>query len=154
LRSNLTQIQSWVGELAPDQGLQPLNKPVEIWAKCQKDADEMVSATNKKMLEENSSNQLVAFNRMAGNDGLVRSEKSLKLVSKLSALLLHIKMLGENDLHSFEFASLGTSLMDIKKTLDPSNVKLFEDHVEVHVNHIQGGLTQLGNLTAFSAAES
>ena len=154
LRSNLTQIQSWVGELAPDQGLQPLNKPVEIWAKCQKDADEMVTATNKKMLEENSSNQLVAFNRMAGNDGLVRSEKSLKLVSKLSALLLHIKMLGENDLHSFEFASLGTSLMDIKKTLDPSNVKLFEDHVEVHVNHIQGGLTQLGNLTAFSAAES
>ena len=154
LRSNLTQIQSWVGELAPDQGIQPLNKPVEIWAKCQKDAEEMVAVTNKKMLEENSSNQLAAFNRMAGNEGLVRSEKSLKLVAKLSAILLQVKMLGENDLHSFEFASLGTALMDVKKTLDPSNVKLFEDNVEVHVNHFQGGLTQLGNLTAFSAVES
>ena len=85
---------------------------------------------------------------------MVRSEKSLKLVSKLSAILLNVKMLGENDLHSFEFASLGTALMDVKKTLDPSNVKLFEDNVEVHVNHIQDGLTQLGNLTAFSAVET
>lgn len=154
LRSNMTQIQTWVGELAPDQGLQPLNKPVEIWAKCQKDADELVTATNKKMLEENSSNQLVAFSRLTGDEGLVRSEKTLKLVSKMTAILLHIKMLGEHDLHSFEFATLGTALMDVKKSLHPANLRLFEDNVEVHVNHIQGGLTQLGNLTAFSAVES
>jgi len=142
LKTNLSMIQDWVGELAPDQeALQPLNRPVEIRRKCLQDAEQLVKKTNRRLLEESGvSNQVVAFNRAAGNEGLVSSEQPLKLVSQLTALMLQVKMLAEHDLHSFEFASIGTAMAELKKSLHPDNVGLFEEQVEVNINYIQKGL--------------
>ena len=56
----------------------------------------------------------------------------------------------ENEMHSFEFKSLQDALADIKGGLDPSNIATFQNHVEIHVNHIQSGLSQMGNLHAFA----
>ena len=53
-------------------------------------------------------------------------------------------------MHSFEFKSLQDALADIKGGLDPSNIATFQNHVEIHVNHIQSGLSQMGNLHAFA----
>ncbi|KAF4018341.1 hypothetical protein G4228_010113 [Cervus hanglu yarkandensis] len=55
------------------------------------------------------------------------------------------------DLNSFEFKSLTDSLNDIKSTIDASNISCFQNNVEIHVAHIQSGLSQMGNLHAFAA---
>ncbi|KAG7244143.1 hypothetical protein INR49_004216 [Caranx melampygus] len=74
------------------------------------------------------------------------------LISRLTALLLQIKCLADGgDLNSFEFKSLTDSLNDIKASIDPSNLSCFQNNVEIHVAHIQSGLSQLGNLHAFAA---
>eukprot|EP00106_Octopus_bimaculoides_P017877 XP_014785319.1 PREDICTED: protein lin-9 homolog [Octopus bimaculoides] len=60
----------------------------------------------------------------------------------------------ENDFNSFEFCSLQDSLDDIKKSLDGNNINSFQNNVEIHINHIQSGLSQMGNLHAFSTTAS
>nr|XP_014353586.1 PREDICTED: protein lin-9 homolog [Latimeria chalumnae] len=55
------------------------------------------------------------------------------------------------DLNSFEFKSLTDSLNDIKSSIDASNISCFQNNVEIHVAHIQSGLSQMGNLHAFAA---
>lgn len=75
-----------------------------------------------------------------------------QLISRLTALLLQIKCLADGgDLNTFEFKSLTESLNDIKASIDPSNLSCFQNNVEIHVAHIQSGLSQLGNLHAFAA---
>lgn len=41
------------------------------------------------------------------------------------------------------------SVAEVKGCLHPQNVDRFENNVEVHLKHIQSGLSQLGNLHAF-----
>ena len=45
--------------------------------------------------------------------------------------------------------ALKDSLMDIKQNLHPRNLAKFENDVEVHMQHIQTGLSQMGNLRVF-----
>ncbi|RMX60037.1 hypothetical protein pdam_00004520 [Pocillopora damicornis] len=62
------------------------------------------------------------------------------------------RSLAENDLNTFEFKSLSDAVDEIKKTIDPSNISCFQNNVEIHVAHIQSGLSQMGNLHAFSSS--
>ena len=39
--------------------------------------------------------------------------------------------------------------MEIKEGLHPKNLSKFENDVEVHMQHIQTGLSQMGNLRVF-----
>ena len=39
--------------------------------------------------------------------------------------------------------------MEIKESLHPKNLSKFENDVEVHMQHIQTGLSQMGNLRVF-----
>ena len=39
--------------------------------------------------------------------------------------------------------------MEIKESLHPKNLTKFENDVEVHMQHIQTGLSQMGNLRVF-----
>lgn len=64
--------------------------------------------------------------------------------------MLQVKTFAVNDFNSFEFRSLQDSLNDIKKNLDGNNINSFQNNVEIHINHIQSGLSQMGNLHAFS----
>ncbi|XP_063079051.1 protein lin-9 homolog isoform X2 [Engraulis encrasicolus] len=120
--------------LAPEQGVcsgEP-GGVCEMRRQCEEVADEMVQKNN------DSHN--------------VQSAHLTQLVSRLTALLLQLKCLAEDgDLNSFEFKSLNESLNDIKSSIDVSNLSCFRDNVEIHVAHIQSGLSQLGNLHAFSA---
>ena len=42
--------------------------------------------------------------------------------------------------------------MEIKQNLHPRNLTKFENEIEVHMQHIQTGLSQMGNLRVFMMA--
>nr|XP_023662818.1 protein lin-9 homolog isoform X1 [Paramormyrops kingsleyae] len=130
----LHEVQQYCCELAPEQGMQPANLPTDLRRRCEDEARETV--------------------RQALHDSQrrVRSQSLTDLISGLTALLLQIKGLAEgNDFNSFEFKSLSDSLSDIKGSIDGSNLSCFQNNVEIHIAHIQSGLSQMGNLHAFAA---
>uniref|UniRef100_A0A8C1E6L9 Lin-9 DREAM MuvB core complex component n=1 Tax=Cyprinus carpio carpio TaxID=630221 RepID=A0A8C1E6L9_CYPCA len=136
LNKVLHEVQQFCYELAPDQGMQPADQPSELRRRCEEESQEVVRQSNA----------------LPDGEQRVQSPSLTQLVSRLTALLLQIRCLAEGgDLNSFEFKSLTDSLNDIKSSIDDSNLSCFQDNVEIHVAHIQSGLSQLGNLHAFSA---
>ncbi|XP_056436585.1 protein lin-9 homolog [Gadus chalcogrammus] len=136
LNKVLHQVQQFCCELAPDQGMAPADRPTEMRQRCEEEAQELVQHSNTLLDGQQS----------------VTNPSHTQLVSRLTALLLQIKCLAEGgDLNSFEFKSLNDSLNDIKRSIDQSNLSCFQNNVEIHVAHIQSGLSQLGNLHAFAA---
>lgn len=133
LNEYLRGVQQYCQEIAPEQGLQPVVQTNVVRERCDEDSRDVVLAANLAL----------------GKKG-VRSEKILDLVTSLTSLMLQVKCLAENDLNSFELKSLNESLSDIRLKLDPSNLSTFQNNVEVHVNHIQSGMSQMGNLHAFA----
>merc|ERR1712029_913445 len=71
------------------------------------------------------------------------------LISSFTALMLHIKKLSDGERNSFELEALQDSIREVKNKICAENVGKFENCVEVHVKHIQSGLSQMGNLHAF-----
>ncbi|XP_034018345.1 protein lin-9 homolog isoform X2 [Thalassophryne amazonica] len=136
LNKVLHEVQQFCCELAPDQGMVPADHPTELRRRCEEEAEQMVQLKNCQK----------------GGQQSVTNASRTHLISRLTALLLEIKCLADGgDLNSFEFKSLTDSLNDIKASIDPSNLSCFQNNVEIHVAHIQSGLSQLGNLHAFSA---
>ncbi|KAJ8270514.1 hypothetical protein GJAV_G00115800 [Gymnothorax javanicus] len=136
LNKVLHEVQQYCYELAPDQGMQAANQPTDLRRRCEDQAQEMVRQANAH----------------PGGQPCIRNQSLSDLISGLTALLLQIKCLAEgNDLNSFEFKSLTDSLNDIKNSIDDSNLSCFQNNVEIHVAHIQSGLSQMGNLHAFAA---
>jgi hypothetical protein len=136
LNEYLIGVQQCCHEIDPEKGMSLLDQPSEIRKKCQAEAQSIVKSTNT-----------------AQGKKRVRSEKSLQLVAKLMSLLLQIRTFADSEMHSFEFKSLQDSLDEIKASLDPSNVSIFQNTVEIHIHHIQNGLTQTGNLHAFAITQ-
>ncbi|KAM5164432.1 protein lin-9 homolog isoform 2-T3 [Mantella aurantiaca] len=135
LNKVLHKVQQFCYELAPDQGLQPANQPTDMRRRCEEEAQEMTRQANT-----------------SNGQACVQNESLTDLISRLTAILLQIKCLAEGgDLNSFEFKSLTDSINDIKSSINPSNISCFQNNVEIHVAHIQSGLSQMGNLHAFSA---
>ncbi|XP_026197999.1 protein lin-9 homolog [Anabas testudineus] len=136
LNKVLHEVQQFCCDLAPDQGMVPADHPTELRRRCEEEAQQMVQLSNSLKDGQQS----------------VTNPSLTHLISRLTALLLQIKCLADGgDLNSFEFKSLTDSLNDIKATIDPSNLSCFQNNVEIHVAHIQSGLSQLGNLHAFAA---
>uniref|UniRef100_A0A6I8NPQ7 Lin-9 DREAM MuvB core complex component n=1 Tax=Ornithorhynchus anatinus TaxID=9258 RepID=A0A6I8NPQ7_ORNAN len=135
LNKVLHKVQQYCYELAPDQGLQPADQPTDMRRRCEDEAQEIVRQANATT-----------------GHPCVENETLTELIARLTAILLQIKCLAEGgDLNSFEFKSLTDSLNDIKSSLDASNISCFQNNVEIHVAHIQSGLSQMGNLHAFAA---
>ena len=59
--------------------------------------------------------------------------------------------MADGERNAAEMQALKESLKDIEESLGEENVKVFQDCVMVHMQHIQQGLSQMGNLTAFMA---
>ncbi|XP_068717813.1 protein lin-9 homolog isoform X1 [Montipora capricornis] len=135
LNEYLTGVQEYCQELAPDQGVQSMDHSSSVKRRCDEEA--------ARVVQENNVGQIAPT-----------SQPLMKIVSSLTSLMLQIKSLAENDLNTFEFKSLSDAVEEIKKTIDPSNISCFQNNVEIHVAHIQSGLSQMGNLHAFSSAGS
>jgi len=61
--------------------------------------------------------------------------------------------LAEGERNANEFIALTETVSEIKSSLHPQNVGVFRDSVETHLELIQSGLSQLGNLHAFMDAK-
>ncbi|XP_005108172.1 protein lin-9 homolog [Aplysia californica] len=139
LNEYLNGVQTYCQDISPDQGVTPAEPPSEIKRKCDTEAEETVARICRGMLQ----------NRRTANN-----ERVLKLVSDLTSIMLQIRTFSENENSSFEFGSLQDSLQAIKGGLDANNLNVFQNNVEIHINHIQSGLSQMGNLHAFAASSS
>ncbi|XP_071099415.1 protein lin-9 homolog isoform X1 [Haliotis cracherodii] len=136
LTEYLVGVQQFCQELAPGSGMMPIDQPSEIRKKSEEEAQSMVSRICQTMFH---------------NKKTAKNERILSLVANLTALMLQVRTFSENDFNSFEFKSLQDSLQDIKVTLDGNNINSFQNNVEIHINHIQSGLSQMGNLHRFAA---
>lgn len=132
LQENLNGVQKFCQTMAPEQGLNSIDHPSEIKRRCEEEAQKMVQKVSQSLCK------------------YVKDEKMLSLIVNLTSLMLQVKTFAVNDFNSFEFRSLQDSLNDIKKNLDGNNINSFQNNVEIHINHIQSGLSQMGNLHAFS----
>nr|XP_054761740.1 protein lin-9 homolog [Lytechinus pictus] len=122
-----------VNVIAPEQGLPPLAQPSEEKMRCEQEATQMVNDANLVL-----------------GDRSIKSPQLNDLIASLTSLMLQIKSLAKGDMNSVGYSSLNESIADLKKKIHPSNHKCFEDNVEVHIAHIQSGMSQMGNLHAFS----
>ncbi|KAL4224937.1 Protein lin-9 [Mactra antiquata] len=135
LNEYLVGVQQFCHEIAPEQGLKPIDQPSDVKDQCDKEAESMVKKLTNNMFHNR---------RIAKNDSL------MELISKSTSLMLQLKTFSENELNSFEFKSLQDTLNEIQTKLDGNNINSFRNNVEIHINHIQSGLSQMGNLHAFS----
>jgi hypothetical protein len=136
LNNYLKDVEEYCVNMNSIQGSDSLDQSDGLQKSCEKHAKSMVE-------------------HLSGDvDHDVENGSTLQLIASLSALLLQVKMLAESDLNSFEFKSLVDSVQELKKMVDSTNVSSFQNNVEIHIAHIQSGLSQMGNLQAFSTNPS
>jgi len=128
-----------VSEFSTQFGREPgpcLSLPEQIKENCQEESYDMVNRYNS--------------GSSAGGDGVsVQSPKLLALITSLSGLMLQVKRVADGERNAAELQALKESVEDIKGSLSGHSVKVFQDCVEVHMQHIQQGLSMMGNLTKF-----
>ncbi|XP_071492591.1 protein lin-9 homolog [Diadema antillarum] len=133
LNKYLQGVQKYCQEIAPEQGLPPLTQPSEERMRCEQEASQMVHDANLVL-----------------GDRSIKSPRLNDLIASLTSLMLQIKSLAKGDMNSVGYSSLNESIADLKRKIHPSNLKCFQNNVEVHIAHIQSGMSQMGNLHAFS----
>lgn len=133
LNNYLKDVEVYSSNMYISQGCDSMDQSGGLQQSCEKQAKSLVD-------------------RLSVNDDHdVENDSTLQMISSLTALLLQVKTLAESDLNSFEFKSLVESVQELKKTVDSTNVSSFQNNVEIHIAHIQSGLSQMGNLQAFSS---
>lgn len=128
-------VQNYCKELAPDMGMTPLDEPSQIKTSCDEEAAEIVNRISGMFHKRTSKNHRV-----------------IDLISSLTSLMLQVRTFSEREFNSFEFKCLQDTLKEIKDKLDGNSINAFQNNVEIHINHIQSGLSQMGNLHAFSSS--
>lgn len=136
LNNYLKQVDEYCLNINSNQGVHSLDQLEGLQKSCEKQA------------------KLIVENLRIDDDHDVENGSTVALIANLTALLLQVKMLAESDINSFEFKSLVDSVQEVKKTIDSTNVSSFQNNVEIHIAHIQSGLSQMGNLQAFSTNTS
>merc|ERR1719410_443056 len=136
LNSQLREVSQFTAQFSAEAGPR-LSLPEHIRENCKEESYEMVTKLNSG--EE------------ASQGSAVQSPRLLGLVSSLSALMLQIKRVADGERNAAELQAIKESLVEIESSLDADNCRVFQDSVMVHMQHIQQGLSQMGNLTAFMA---
>jgi len=131
LNGQLKEVASYTSQFGSEPG-PSLSLPEQIKENCSEDSYDMVNKYNSEDQSE-----------------CVTSPKLLALITALSSLMLQIKRLADGERNAAELEALKESVADIKSTLEGDSVKVFQDCVEVHMQHIQQGLSMMGNLTKF-----
>ncbi|XP_014232313.1 protein lin-9 homolog isoform X2 [Trichogramma pretiosum] len=129
LQELLNEIQDMCREIAPESSVAAMLAPSHLREKCRHEASEMVAKNN--MVNESPQTSLQ------------------QLVIDLTALMLQVKCLSDSDKNAYELKVLQGTMEQIKAKLSPSNKQVFQNNVEIHMQHIQLGLGQVGVLTPF-----
>lgn len=134
LSAYLIEVQNYCQEIAPEQGLTPVLQPSTIKEQCLKESLEYI---------ENKTEE--------GECPVVKNQNIVMLIAQLSSLMSQLKHLSTSEYNSFEFKSLADTLVEIQSKLRKQNISIFKNEVEIHVNHIRDGISQMGSLHAFAA---
>nr|CAD7257916.1 unnamed protein product [Timema shepardi] len=129
LAEYLSSVQSYCVEIAPEPSLVEMLTPTHLRDRTLEEASQLVKTHNE--LTECS------------------STRSLSLITQLTSLMLQIKSLSDADRNAYEMKVLQNSIDEIRSTLKPSNQQSFQNCVEVHIQHIQVGLSQCGSMHPF-----
>lgn len=131
LNKQLKDVSQYTAQFGTEAG-PSLSLPEQIKENCQEESYDMVNKYNSQ-----------------DNAACVQSPKLLALITSLSALMLQVKRVADGERNAAELQALKDSVAEIQSTLSGDSVKVFQDCVEVHMQHIQQGLSMMGNLTAF-----
>ena len=92
------------------------------------------SHLRERSLEE--AQELVSKHSGASGRVPVKNERLLSLVTQLTALMLQVKSLSDADRNAYEVKALQDSMEDIRSRLSPQNQQVFQNCVEIHMQHI------------------
>ncbi|XP_067945972.1 protein lin-9 homolog isoform X1 [Watersipora subatra] len=134
LEEQLSAVQIYSHELSMEQGVDGADTSQETRHGCDLEA--------KAMFER----------RMEDLKCTIQSPSMAALITKLTAMLLQLKAVSEGDVNALDLRSIQNALEGIRLSTDSTNSSCFRNNVEVHVNHIQSCLTQMGNLHAFTSS--
>jgi len=81
---------------------------------------------------------------------MAEDQPMLALIKDLSALMLQVKTLAENEPSAYELDALKRTMVEIKLKLSQSNQKSFENCVEIHMQQIQSSLDTYHTLSSSS----
>ncbi|CAG9792093.1 unnamed protein product [Diatraea saccharalis] len=124
LQDYINEIQGYCQQIAPGPSLAAMLAPSHLREKCNDEATLLV--------EKN-------------NNGAVKDETLIELITDLTALMLQVKSLSDSDQNAYELSILQGSMDRIKMKLKPHHQKLFLNNVEVHMQRIQMGLGQMSS---------
>ncbi|XP_029165507.1 protein lin-9 homolog isoform X1 [Nylanderia fulva] len=131
LQDFLNDIQELCQEMAPEPSVAAMLAPSHLREKCKQEAVDMVARNN--MINDKAPG------------------KMNQLVTDLTALMLQVKSLSDSDRNAYELKVLQGTMEQIRSKLSPQNQQVFQNCIEIHMQHIQLGLGQMGALTPFMA---
>ena len=132
LQRYLTTMQALCFEIAPDSNTAALFTPSHLRDRSREDARQMLDKLR----------------------GSIHNDRMVELITDLTALMLQVKSvnvqgLSEGDHSPYELKVVQGSMEQIRSRLSPANQQLFQNCVEIHLQHIQMGLGQRGAFTPF-----
>lgn len=133
LQDYLTSVQNYCQEIAPEPSIAAMIAPSHLHERSQEEARDLV-------VKHNTRSEV----RLP-----VKSERMLSLITQLTALMLQVKSLSDADRNAYEVKVLQDSMEEIRSRLSPKNQRMFQNCVEIHMQHIQLGLGQCGSLDPF-----
>jgi len=148
LNSHLKEISPFTSQLGNQEG-PSLSLPDQIREHCQEKGYEMVNRYNTAPSPRGQKNHKSEQRGQDAGGQTVQSARMLDLITQLSALMLQLKRVADGERNAAEMQALKDSIEKVQIGLQPENNRTFQDNVEVHMQHIQQGLSQVGNLTAF-----
>ncbi|KAG7198635.1 hypothetical protein KM043_005993 [Ampulex compressa] len=131
LQDYLNDVQELCQEMAPEPSVAAMLAPSHLRERCRQDAADMVARNN--MINDKEPGKMT------------------QLVTDLTALMLQVKSLSDSDRNAYELKVLQGTMEQIRSKLSPQNQQVFQNCVEIHMQHIQLGLGQMGALTPFMA---
>ncbi|XP_065185417.1 protein lin-9 homolog [Sycon ciliatum] len=138
LNQTMPRVTMWCGKLNPNS----VDLPMSIPDACNNRASQMVDS----------------FNVSPNGTPRVRSDRAVLLITRLVSLLLQLQEASRgNTVNAYELGCIHESLQELKSNpniVSASNVGMFENSVEVHIQHIMTGLYQRGSLYQYSMAQA
>ncbi|OAD61737.1 Protein lin-9 like protein, partial [Eufriesea mexicana] len=129
LQDYLNDVQELCQEMAPEPSVAAMLAPSHLREKCRQEAADMVARNN--MINDKEPGKMT------------------QLVTDLTALML--QSLSDSDRNAYELKVLQGTMEQIRAKLSPQNQQVFQNCVEIHMQHIQLGLGQRGALKTFMA---
>ncbi|GJQ65178.1 mip130 [Trypoxylus dichotomus] len=135
LQSYLDEMQTLCHEIAPEPSVAAMLAPSHLRERCRTEAKDIVQRNNTVIAPDKEP---------------VKSTSVLDLITDLTALMLQVKSLSDSDQNAYELHVLEGTMEQIKRKLNPDNSLKFQSSVEVHMKHIQIGLSQSSSNTSLS----